>query len=303
MMKKPCLLAAMGFMAAVFTSNASATDESKLSLSVEAGIEYDDNVSVSILDQSTGQSDSALVIDFSAGYNIIKTETDEVTVSYDFYQSLYDDLDDYDLQIHTLTASGSWVVNELDPGLNYSYSKVSLGGDDLYDSHTLTPVLGFSGIDTWYHQLSYGYTDKDFSSLNERDGDQHSIAADNFYLFMDNKAFFSAGLRLENEDTDSPEYDYQGIYLKLGVSMPLASMEGLKFKGNYQHYWRDYDNETISIGEKRDDEQDFLSLELSKVISQSLTAKFNYEYTNTDSNLPSADSEENVFKLSVKADF
>ena len=83
--------------------------------------------------------------------------------------------------------------------------------------------------------------------------------------------------------------------------MPVGAAD-IMFKANYQHYWRDYDSVTASIGEKRDDEQDALTLEFSKPFYDNLQAKLAYEFTNTDSNLPSADAQENVFRLSLSAD-
>ena len=290
---------AAAFLAAATSSIA---NENNLTFTLEAGIEFDDNVSVSVLDQNTEQSDEAAVFDFSAAYQLIKDESSEIELGYDFYQSLYNDLDQFNLQIHTLSFTGSWVVDDLDPGLGYSFTKVRLDDDDLYDSHSLTPSVGFSGLESWYHQIGYTYMDKDFSVISDRDATQHSITADNYFLFMENKAHFSIGLRLEDEDAQLAEYDYQGTYLKFGVSMPVGA-EDLKLKANYQHYWRDYDSITASIGEERDDEQDSLSLELSKPFYENLQAKIAYEYTNTDSNLSSADAEENIFRLSLSSGF
>ena len=87
-------------------------------------------------------------------------------------------------QPHTLSALGTWEIKNLDVGLNYNSSEIFLGGNDLYDSHTLTPSVGFQGLQGWYHQLSYAYLDRDLSSLPERDAEQHSVGADNYYFFM-----------------------------------------------------------------------------------------------------------------------
>ena len=277
------------------------SEESKLTLSGEVGVEYDDNISVPVLDTTTGQSDEALVIDLSASYMLTQEETREVELSYDFYQSLYDTLDEFDLQIHTLSALSSWEINELDTGLDYSYSKIYLGGDALYDSHTITPSLGFSGLENYYHRLSYSFLDKDFVGHSTRDASQNSISADNYYFFMESKAYISLGLRLENEDAEDSELDYDGTYLKLGASIPVS--ESLKLKANYQYYWRDYENVTASIGQARDDEQNLFSIELTKSLYNGVSMKFSYEYTDTMSNLPSVDASGNIVSLSLASDF
>lgn len=277
------------------------SEESKLTLSGEIGVEYDDNISVSVLDNITGQSDEALVIDLSASYILTKEQTGETELSYAFYQSLHGTLNAFDLQSHTLSALGSWDVNEIDTGLNYSYSKIYLGGDALYDSQTITPSLGFSGLKNYYHKFSYSFLYKDFAGNSIRDASQNSISGDNYYFFMKNKAYISLGIRFENEDAKDSELDYNGTYLKLGVSIPLPG--SFKLKANYQHYWRDYANITASIGQARDDEQDLFSIELIKPLYKDVNMKLNYEYTDTTSNLSSVDATGNTVSLSLTSDF
>ena len=233
-----------------------------------------------------------------------QSDNQELELTYDFYQSLYNDLDDFNLQIHTLSALSSWDFDTFDTGLNYSYTYTTLGGDRLFGFHTLTPYVGFSSTENWYHRASYGYVNKDFFSNPDRDGSQHSVALDNYYFFMDHKAYAILGLRYEDENTSGPEFDYEGSQVNIGVSVPVNIGEwNPQFKANYKHYWRDYDNITASIGEKRDDEQDAVTLELSHPITKTVSMKLNYEWTDTSSNLPSADYDENVFSVVFSADF
>ncbi len=289
----------------LMVSGLSQASDSPLSLSASLGIEHDDNISVSALDTTTGQSDQALVVDFSAGYMAVEREGTELELVYDLYQSKYDSLDDFDLQIHTLSAFGSHELNDLDLNLYYSYSTVDLGSNDLYSSHSITPSVGFSLAENWYNKVGYSLVSKDFDSATERDATQNSLSTDNYYFFMDSTAFVSLGAKLEVEDTKSDELEYKAFHLKASVSIPLSIGEigDLKFKGKYQRYWREYDNVTASIGEKRDDEQDLIGLSLIKPITEDLDLVFNYEFTDTSSNLPSVDAESNVFTLSVATEF
>lgn len=290
----------LALVAAIFATSVLADD--KLKLSVSAGLEYDDNISVPSLDQTTGKSDVAAVFDFSASYTPIKNDTTELELNYDIYQSLHDTFDDFDLQIHTLSALGSWEVNEFDTGLAYSYSRVYLGGSELYGSNTITPSIGFSGLQDWYHLASYAYQDKNFFSISGRDAQQNSITLDNYFFFMDNQAYFSLKIRGEDEDAKDAQLDYQGALMRAGLSIPVSDY-GFTLKASYQHYWRDYDNTTISIGEKRDDEQDLVNVDLIKPLSKDIDIKLSYEYTNAKSNLPSADYNGNVASVNFMMDF
>ena len=276
--------------------------EANLKFAVSGGLEYDDNITVSTVDQTTGESDIAAVLDFSASYTPIQSEGTELEFTYDLYQSLHETFDDFDLQIHTLSALGSWELGEYDTGLSYAYSRIYLGGSGLYGSHTVTPSLGFSGIENWYHLASYAYQDKDFAEIAGRDAKQHSVALDNFYFFMDNKAHILLRLQASDEDTKDAELDYQGTLVKMGLSVPLMNTD-VKLKASYQHYWRDYDSITASISQKRDDEQDLVNIDLIKPLGESMNVKFSYEYTNADSNLSSADYSGNVGSVNFMMDF
>lgn len=291
--------------AAMMSSALCYGSENPLSFSASVGIEYDDNITVSALDTTTGESDEALVVDFSATYTALERDGMELELSYDLYQSIYDTQNDFDLQIHTLSALGSWEVNDIDLGLYYGYSSVDLGDDDLYSSHTLTPSVALSLAENWYNRFSYSLVSKDFDSVAGRDADQHGLATDNYLFFMDNAAYIVLGARVEVEDAKDNELDYQALYLSASVSMPLSYGDHklADFKGAYQRYWRDYDNVTASIGKKRDDEQDKISLAFVRPINDTFDLVLSYEYTNTESNLSSVEAEGNVVTLSVAADF
>jgi len=274
-----------------------------LKFSAAVGLEYDDNITVPTVNQTTGESDVSAIFDFSASYTPIKVDGDELELTYDFYQSLHETFDEFDLQIHTLSAFGSHELGDYDLGLSYAYSMVYLGASEFYNSHTLTPSVGFSGAESWYHVVGYAYEDRDYdSSYPGRDAEQNSLSSDNFYFFMDNQAHFIFRLRMEEEDANDRELDYENTLIKIGVSLPLSDTDA-KLKASYQRYWRDYDNITASIGEKREDEQDIISIDLIKPFNRSMSMKFSYEYTNADSNLPSADYDGNIVSASILVDF
>jgi len=62
----------ISLMAVATLVSSSVFAEGELTFSSTAGLEYDDNISVTALDQSTDESDVAAVFDFSASYSPIK---------------------------------------------------------------------------------------------------------------------------------------------------------------------------------------------------------------------------------------
>ncbi|MBL4743954.1 MAG: hypothetical protein JKX87_04875, partial [Cycloclasticus sp.] len=284
------------------SSSAFASEDVKFTVS--AGLEYDDNISVPSLDQTTGESDVAAVFDFGTSYTPIKANGKELDLTYDFYQSLHETYDDFDLQIHTLSVLGSWEIGDLDTSLSYGYSRIYLGGSELYASYTVTPSVGFSGAESWYHLLSYAYLDKDFDSTSGRDAKQHNTASHwiiSISLWI--TAHVVLRLRAEDENAKDGELDYQGALVKVGLSTPLMMNSDVKLKVSYQHYWRDYDNVTASIAQKRDDEQGLVNIDLIKSLGDDMSVKLSYEYINADSNLSSADYNGNVGSVNFMMDF
>jgi len=264
-------------------------------------VEYDDNVTISEVDATTGIDDVAAIIEVSAAYMAIKTANTELELGYDFYQSLYDDLSDFDLQLNTLYAIGSHEIGSLDVGGAYRFTHASLGGDSFFEIHSLRPSVGFSSRDDLFHSLSYTYQDKDFKRDNDRDANQHGVNFDSYYFFADGY-FANLGLRFEDEDTDGPQFDYRGYYINLGLSGAVDPIPAkpTRVRVSYQYYLRDYVHDTPSIGKEREDQRHTISLGIRQPLSRHLSALLNYQYISADSNLSSSDFTENVVSLSLE---
>ena len=78
-----------------------AEKENPWKVSVSAGIQFDDNVNTSQLDDTSGQGDKATIIKVSGLYKIFDSKAFGLQAGYDFYQSFYEDLDAFDLQLHS----------------------------------------------------------------------------------------------------------------------------------------------------------------------------------------------------------
>jgi tetratricopeptide (TPR) repeat protein len=273
-------------------------------LSANAGVEYDGNVTVSEVDNTTNLDDIAAVFDLSAAYQIYRTNTAEIELGYDFYQSLYNDLSDFDLQSHLFSAIASKEFGGIDGTLSYSYNYLRLGGKSFLETHSIMPSIGFSFVDNMYHTLSYNYKDKEFTENTGRNADVNAVGSDNYYFFEDGKSYAYLNLRLEDEDTIDPEFDYSGYYVTVGAKsiLPIFVINP-EVRFTYQYYLRDYDNITASILEKREDKRNTFTLSINKQFNDIFNIKLNYQYIDADSNLSSSDYTENIFTVTVGADF
>ena len=273
----------------------------RFNFTARAGVEYDDNVTNDVNDVTTGVADEAGIFEVSAAYQLVNSDEAELELGYDFYQSLYTDLDDFDLQLHTLYAVGSYVLGQSDVGGAYRFTDVSLGGEDFLDIHSVTPNIGFSLNEAFYHSITYGYQHKNFAVDNDRDANQHSIALDNYYI-ANERTFTTLSLRYEDENTDGPQFDYQAVYASVGFSsaVNIVANHPTRIRFSYQYFLRDYENITPAIGRDRRDQRHTVSIGVRQPLTKHFAALLNYQYLDADSNLRSADFAENILSLSME---
>ena len=275
-------------------------DASPWSVEASVGMEYDDNLNVAELDVSSGEGDVAAIIEVSVGYEFPGLTDYELEAGYDFYQSLYQDFSEFNLQTHALHLSGSREFGDLDAGLTYRYTYSRLDDNDFLRIHSLQPSLGYSVQPNWYLNLAYGYQDKEFADDAERDARQHALSLDNYIVFDDNKSYVRLGYRGEDEDADGPRYDYLGHYLNAGLSTPLNLLpKPAKLDFSYQYLTKDYSNITPSIGKERNDHRHTFGVKAHIDLSDAVFARLGYEYVDASSNLPSADFHENIVSVSL----
>jgi hypothetical protein len=263
-------------------------------LTATAGAEYEDNLTVEEEEKFTDEEDIAAVIELEAGYKFPVPTPFEAEVSYDFYQSLFADLSEYNLHSHTLGLSGSAELGKWDLGLDYYFTYMLLGGDPFWQTHRVIPSAGFMPWSNLYARVSYILWAKDFlEKENEpRDGVNHSVGVDVFLFFMDYRAYVRATYRLDGEDTSGDEFDYLGQILGFALKLPLPFET--TFYCSYKYHFRDYGDITPSIGTEREDHRHALEFALKKTLFDGFELKVNYQYNNNDSNLPSADYHENI---------
>ncbi len=280
------------------------TQRKPFTITGRIGLEFDDNVTVPEVDASSGESDVATVFDLGAAYRIVDEPGSELIASYDFYQSLYADLSEANLQAHSFRLGGALFRGDADFGLGYRFTSSRLDGDDFLDVHALRPSLGISAHRNWYADIAYELQNRDFDD-SERDAIRNELGIDNFLFFTPNRqGYVLLGYRVRTEDADGREFDYFGQVLRLGFETPLAFIgPRWALSARYEYLDRDYENVTPSIAEERHDRRHRAHLGVAWKLSRIGTARFSYEFLNSDSNLPEADYTQNVVRLSIGGKF
>jgi Flp pilus assembly protein TadD len=273
------------------------------SMSGNLGFLYDDNVTTAEADLSTGLGDGAFAVDVSGSYRLLDSAALSLEAGYDFFQTAYFQLGDFNQQIHSLSLESSREFGEVEAGLGYRFSLSTLGGDLFLDIHEIRPSIGYSVTPWWYSVLTPRVHVKTFHEESSRDAVQGTLGLDNLLFLNGSRSYGIFSVRAETEDAKGDEFDYLGFAMRAGVRHPFSIAEGeYRFEFDYAFRLRDYENITPSIGTERDDRTHTARFRLARNLTRHTEVRLDYEYTDSDSNLPSIDYRQNVVGMSFALD-
>ncbi len=260
-------------------------------------LKFDDNVILEEQDTVSEEQDLAVTYEFGLGARYNFFENASFQMGYDFSQTLWHKLSQFDYQSHYFSASTSYASGDWDADLSYGFNYSLLERSDFIAFHNISPRLGFVPQPNLYTSVSYSYSIKNFIASNTRDGDNHSGSLSQFLFFMENKAYALLSYGLDLEDTQDPEFDYIGhsASAALRVPGPLKISAGL----NYNYYFQNYKNITASIGERRFDATHTIQLNFSRPVVDSLEFNFDIKRVMSNSNLVSVDFTQNVYMIGL----
>ncbi len=121
---------------------ADAAEQATLNGHLSAGVEHDSNVSVDDLNASSEQSDQAWVFDAGLEGVLKPAERLNLTLGYSLSGSRYRELDQFDQDIHLLSADLSYDFDPVTIGTSYHYSHSVLGSEPFLDFHRASAYLG-----------------------------------------------------------------------------------------------------------------------------------------------------------------
>lgn len=285
------ILGVFAAAAAVASSHVHAADNGNpLSLEVSVGGEYDSNIVVPEADLLAAEGDFAAIFGADAQYKIVDGETGELYVGYRFDQTLYAELDAFNMQTHAGTFGGAVTAGKATFDANYSFYHIRLGGDGLLNMHVISPSVSGFLTSKIYARAYYTYFDKSFSTLTERDAKTHYAGATVFHFFPNPKGYVSLGGRVDTEDAVDPALDFDGFELTGNLQLPVTSLNNearVNFGVGYRD--RDYDNITPLIGAARTEERYRARALFETPLSDHVGWQVQYRYTDRNSNFPVAD--------------
>lgn len=280
------------------------TGESAWSGNFGIGAEYDSNVAVLELDETTGDGDYAGLIDLGLAYEPDLGDNADFKIGYDFSQSLHDEFDEFDLRLHRGSVELGYDLGIFKAGVMGHYAHAALDGDEFLTLKRVSPYLSRLFGEVLFLRGAYVDTDKEYEDNPGRDADKRSYSADAFVFLNGLTTYLVFGYDRSDEDAVAAEFDYDGRkYSTQFVQRIGAGKRPLVFKARLRYEERDYTEPTPSIGEERLDERYQAKLSLDIPLSEHLTAQTAYHYADNRSNLPEVDFQEHVGSLMLSVGF
>jgi len=285
---------------------------------IRIGLRYDDNPAVV---PTTNVFGLAGLDDESAGagitarfnYQLYSSDKQQVTASYSFFQTLYFEADDSDVQNHRLSVSAShrdiWGDLPWQAGLTIGGGYTLINNDSFLGQLDVTPSLTLVLTDWTSTTVYVGYQALNFlgqaaldGTARDRDSDDLSLGVTQQFQLPWNDIVMSLGYRYNMNWADGADFDNRGHRLQWSVTSPLPVLDMSLTLVGYVTF-RDYDHVDTIATVRRDDEEYGLSVVLALPIQEQVTVLFEYNLTRNDSNIATNDYERNVYQVGVEFRF
>ncbi len=272
----------------------------RLRLSAGVGFEYDDNLTVSEQDLSTGIGDNAVTMEAGLEVDLLGRDAYGISAGYDFYQSLYQDLTNFDLQSHEPHAEIYGVFGGFRPILGYTYRNQNYGGKDYLSGHLLELDTTLCGWRNSCALLAVGFERLHYNPTPERDAYRYGLVLGQQTLFMRGLVAFTLSWEPEWQDAVSSDFDYSAQIVRAGLSFSLNALRQGTWLGlSYEFESRDYEDLIRSLGANRQDDQHLFWAGLRIPLLGPTQVSFDYMRIGSRSNIPTLTYDENIvsFKL------
>lgn len=257
-----------------------------------AGLEYDSNIILAPSDEAaqsalqiTNQGDGRFSILFGGSYAPWRGEHAELRVGYDFFQSLYFDLSQFDYQSQRpwvrLSAWRDWLA----AGVDVSYGYSLLDFDSFLQEAVALPWLRLFEGQFGYTEILYRYRWRDYlqaAYANSLNAQNDAVGIRQVAYLRDPRRYVWLGYRFDANDATRAQgaiYSYDGNELDTGLGWGFPGWDSSAEVG-----YRYRDEAYAPASEGRHDEEHRFSVVLDKQIGEHWTVTAAYFGTLNHSN-------------------
>lgn len=217
----------------LYVSAAQASDSWRYSGRASAGVEQQSNVTNRELDQASGSSDVATLLQAELTAQWQASEQLQLEGGYSIQDSNYRQADSFDTQLHLAYLDAGYQMNATTVGTNLYLARAILAGEGFLSLQQASVYAMHGASDSWFIRPALSWSEKQFDRLSARDASAFGASIDSFWFFTQGQRFISLGLMYEQEDSRDAMFSYQAPGLRL------------KLSGNYQLWQLDH---TVQLG-------------------------------------------------------
>lgn len=276
-------------------------DSWSLSGKAKAGMEYQSNVNISELEQASGQSDNAVVLDAQLDLGWQVSDNLRIDTGYSINDKSYQTASDYDSRLQLAFADVSYALTTTTIGTNVYHAQADLDDSDFLTLTQFSVYTMHSLSDSWFLRPSLVHADKQFDQIEQRDAKSYSATVDSFWFFDQGQRFISLGATYEDEEANATEFSYTATGLNARVSNQFSLWQlTQKLQFGLKLSQRDYQ---VQDDGSRDDVHQQYDARWEVNLGQHWAVLTSVEYGDFQSTLSTADYDETRAGLLLQASF
>lgn len=280
------------------------------------GFQYDSNVvlapSNEAVKNSLGiskQADGRAIIEAGGTYAPWRTEHAELSVGYEFYQSLHFDLDQFNLQDHR--PSAQFVVNagRCQFGILGRYDFYLLRTDSFLQEGTALPWITVNDGPAGRTEIFFRLRRRDFLKApfsGLLDGFNYAPGIRQYFSLGAPERYLALGYRFDREDSinqSGDQFSYDGNEVNGGIGWTFPARLSAEAEYAYRHERYDQASaQPVGSARRRDDEQQVIAA-FHKELSDQLRVTAAYLGTFNGSNKPLYQYDRHVGSVTLEVRF
>jgi tetratricopeptide (TPR) repeat protein len=265
---------------------------------------YDDNVVLEPIDQDiyANEDDWLSTIYLAGKYKFFKRHDLEAGAGYSHYQTLYDDLSEYNLTGSTLQFYVRYNVKPYLFDFSYFPSFYWLDNDGYLLRHRINPRVIWQVDDKTSFSLSYAFMTNNHLQDADRLGHANEVSLDGYRLVQSIKGNIAASISYEDDSTRHRDRAFGRLVTRVSLSAPISYELMLVLSGRFED--KSYKYVDSFYNERRQDTKHQATVSLSrKFYDDIVEVSADFSYSRNNSNISDYEYRRRVFSLTVSARF
>lgn len=266
-------------------------------LLAKISFQYDDNVGlVAPYVKTSNDDDFSLAAYLKGTYRFLRTQDYEIGAGYNHFQTMHQELTDYDITGSTIDLYGKYKYDQTIVGINYQPSYYWISHERFMVCHRFTPQLTWKVTQDYILRMSYTYANKHYYEEISQNGHSHILSFMNIFKIKPYHSNVYLAANAEENHAAGLDKQYKQLQGKLGIRISLPHNTQLMMNSLYQT--RRHSRIDMALQKKRKDHLASLGFELSYPLKDNnLWAGIGYYYFHNNSTMDYYDYRKNVISL------